>query len=85
MGSQAIFTEYEKTGRDIKAMLQQDMTGFVQGTLDSGKKESVGVITDFVDPALTEFIKKIVTEACPSRSLSRRQSISIKHIQLESC
>merc|ERR1712093_950114 len=42
LGSQAIFTEYEKTGRDIKAMLQQDMTGFVQGTLDSGKKESVG-------------------------------------------
>merc|ERR1712225_132392 len=64
LGSQAIFTEYEKTGRDIKAMLQQDMTGFVQGTLDSGKKESVGVITDFVDPALTEFIKKIVTEYC---------------------
>jgi leucyl aminopeptidase len=62
LGSQAIFSEYEKTGRDIKAMLQQDMTGFVQGTLDAGKKESVGVITDFVDPALTDFIKKIVTE-----------------------
>lgn len=62
LGSQAIFTEYEKTGRDIKAMLQQDMTGFVQGTLDNGKKESVGVITDFVDPGLTEFIKKVITE-----------------------
>jgi len=62
LGSQAIFSEYEKTGRDIKAMLQQDMTGYVQGTLDAGKKESVGVITDFVDPALTDFIKKIVTE-----------------------
>ncbi|CZS91334.1 related to aminopeptidase [Rhynchosporium graminicola] len=64
LGSQAIFKEYETTGRDVKAMLQQDMTGFVQGTLDSGKKESVGVITDFVDPALTEFIKTIVTEYC---------------------
>ena len=62
LGSQAIFTEYEKTGRDVKAMLQQDMTGFVQGTLDAGKEESVGVITDFVDPALTEFIKEVVTE-----------------------
>lgn len=61
LGSQAIFSQYEKTGRDVKAMLQQDMTGFVQGTLDAGKKESVGVITDFVDPALTDFIKKIVT------------------------
>lgn len=62
LGSQAIFSHYEETGRDIKAMLQQDMTGYVQGTLDAGKKESVGVITDFVDPALTEFIKGIVTE-----------------------
>jgi leucyl aminopeptidase len=64
LGSQAIFSEYEKTGRDVKAMLQQDMTGFVQGTLDAGKEESVGVITDFVDPALTTFIKEIVTEYC---------------------
>jgi leucyl aminopeptidase len=62
LGSQAIFQEYEKTGRDIKAMLQQDMTGYVQGTLDAGNKESVGVITDFVNPALTEFIKEVVTE-----------------------
>lgn len=62
LGSQAIFTEYEKTGRDIKAMLQQDMTGYVQGTLDAGKSESVGVITDFVDPDLTRYIKEVVTE-----------------------
>ncbi|KIN00442.1 hypothetical protein OIDMADRAFT_164937 [Oidiodendron maius Zn] len=64
LGSQAIFSQYEKDGRDIKAMLQQDMTGYVQGTLDAGKVESVGVITDYVDPALTEFIKKIITAYC---------------------
>jgi len=64
LGSQAIFSEYEKIGRDVKAMLQQDMTGYVQGTLDAGKEESVGVITDFVDPALTDFIKKVVTKYC---------------------
>lgn len=64
LGSQAIFSEYERVGRDVRAMLQQDMTGYVQGTLDAGKKESVGVITDFVDPALTAFIKKIVTKVC---------------------
>ncbi|EPE28250.1 Zn-dependent exopeptidase [Glarea lozoyensis ATCC 20868] len=64
LGSQAIFSSYEKSGRDVKAMLQQDMTGFVQGTLDAGLKESVGVITDFVDPALTTFIKTVVTEYC---------------------
>ncbi|KAI9774554.1 MAG: Leucine aminopeptidase 1 [Geoglossum simile] len=64
LGSQAIFSEYEKTGRDVKAMLQQDMTGFVKKTLDAGQPESVGVITDFVDPSLTEFIKQVVTEYC---------------------
>jgi len=62
LGSQAIFSAYEKAGRDVKAMLQQDMTGFVKKTLDAGEPESVGVITDFVDPSLTEFIKQIVTE-----------------------
>ena len=64
LGSQAIFSAYEKEGRDIKAMLQQDMTGYIQKTLDAGEPESVGVITDFVDPGLTEYIKKIVTEYC---------------------
>lgn len=69
LGSQAIFSEYERTGRDIKAMLQQDMTGYVQKTLDAGEPESVGVITDFVDPELTEYIKKIVTEVSLTYSI----------------
>ena len=64
LGSQAVFKEYEKEGRQVKAMLQQDMTGYVQKTLDAGEKESVGVITDFVDPGLTEFIKVIITAYC---------------------
>ncbi|KAF1843440.1 leucine aminopeptidase 1 [Cucurbitaria berberidis CBS 394.84] len=64
LGSQAIFQSYEKEGRDVKAMLQQDMTGYVQKTLDAGEPESVGVITDFVDPGLTDFIKKIITVYC---------------------
>ncbi|KAI9719327.1 MAG: Leucine aminopeptidase 1 [Chrysothrix sp. TS-e1954] len=64
LGSQAIFSEYEKTGRNIKAMLQQDMTGYIHNTLEAGEPESVGVITDFVDPDLTQFIKEIITEYC---------------------
>lgn len=64
LGSQAIFQSYEKAGNDVKAMLQQDMTGYVQKTLDAGEPESVGVITDFVDPGLTEFIKEIITAYC---------------------
>lgn len=64
LGSQAIFQSYEHQGRDVKAMLQQDMTGYVQKTLDAGEPESVGVITDFVDAGLTDFIKKIITTYC---------------------
>ncbi|KAI9765330.1 MAG: Leucine aminopeptidase 1 [Candelina submexicana] len=64
LGSQAIFSAYEKEGRDVKAMLQQDMTGYVQKTLDAGEEERMGVITDFVDAGLTDFIKKVVTEYC---------------------
>ena len=61
LGSQAIFSAYEKDGRDVKAMLQQDMTGYTKGTIEAGKPVSVGVITDFVDPGLTQFLKKVVT------------------------
>ncbi|KAL0933147.1 peptidase family M28 [Colletotrichum truncatum] len=64
LGSQAIFKSYEQEKRDVKAMLQQDMTGFVQRTLDAGQPESVGVITDFVDAGLTDFIKKVIVEYC---------------------
>jgi bacterial leucyl aminopeptidase len=64
LGSQAIFSNYRQNDRDIKAMLQQDMTGYVQGTLDAGHEESVGVIIDFVDSPLTQFIKDVITEVC---------------------
>ena len=64
LGSQAIFSSYEKEKRDVRAMLQQDMTGYVKGTLDAGLPESVGVITDFVDAGLTEFIKEVITDYC---------------------
>lgn len=64
LGSAAVFGAYEKEGRDIKAMLQQDMTGYVHKTLAAGEQESVGVITDFVDEGLTNYIKETVSEYC---------------------
>ena len=38
------------------------MTGYTQGTIDKGKPVAVGVITDFVDSKLTDFIKKVITK-----------------------
>jgi leucyl aminopeptidase len=64
LGSQAIFKQYEAQRRDVKAMLQQDMTGYVKGTLDAGLPESVGVIVDFVDAGLTKFIKTVIEQVC---------------------
>lgn len=64
LGSQAIFQQYEREGRDIVAMLQQDMTGYIANTLAAGEPESVGVITDYVDEGLTAFIMKVVESYC---------------------
>jgi leucyl aminopeptidase len=62
LGSQAIFSSYRKENRNVKAMLQQDMTGFIQGTLDAGNEESIGIIVDYVDEPLTQFIRDVTTE-----------------------
>jgi leucyl aminopeptidase len=56
-GSQAIATAYANAGVNVVAMLQFDMTGYV----GSGTTPTIGVITDFTTPALTAFIRKLVT------------------------
>jgi len=56
LGSQAVAKAYESKDAKVKAMIQMDMTAWVK----QGTQEVVGVITDFVDPALTEFIAKLV-------------------------
>jgi len=56
LGSQAIAKDYESRNVDVFAMSQFDMTAWVK----RGTREEVGIITDFVDPDLTEFNKKLV-------------------------
>ncbi|CAI4059216.1 putative aminopeptidase SKDI_04G6230 [Saccharomyces kudriavzevii IFO 1802] len=56
LGSLDIFTEYSKQGKQVRAMLQQDMTGYVSDPED----EHVGIVTDYTSPALTNFIKLII-------------------------
>ncbi|KAE8143573.1 leucine aminopeptidase A [Aspergillus pseudotamarii] len=64
LGSQDIFEQYSQKSRDVKAMLQQDMTGYIKGTTDAGKPESIGIIIDNVDENLTKFLKVIVDAYC---------------------
>ncbi|KAF3939525.1 hypothetical protein ABW19_dt0208709 [Dactylella cylindrospora] len=64
LGSQAIFQQYKRDGRDVKAMLNQDMTGYAKGLEENGEPESLGVVTDNVDKNLTAFIKKVIAAYC---------------------
>lgn len=60
LGSADIFDAYSADGEVVKAMLQQDMTGY-------GDKP-LGVITDRVDQGLTEFVRKVIDEVRASLS-----------------
>ncbi|KAM5349357.1 hypothetical protein ACJ41O_005862 [Fusarium nematophilum] len=56
LGSSAIFQQYLRQGRDVKAMLNQDMTGYIK----PGTREVIGIITDNVDLSLTAYLKKVI-------------------------
>lgn len=68
-GSQDIFTQYAAAERDVWAMLQQDMVGYTKATLDAGKPESFGLITDFTDAPLNEYLSRVINEvSCDIRN-----------------
>ncbi|KAI9257279.1 hypothetical protein BDA99DRAFT_515992 [Phascolomyces articulosus] len=56
LGSQAIAKQYYKEGREITAMIQNDMTGYV---LDA-QTEVIGLVTDYVNEKLTNFIRQLI-------------------------
>ncbi|ODQ63749.1 Zn-dependent exopeptidase [Nadsonia fulvescens var. elongata DSM 6958] len=64
LGSQDIFNDYAHRRVNVVAMLQQDMTGFIQKTLDNGKPEAIGVVTDNVHVGLTNYVKSLIEGYC---------------------
>jgi bacterial leucyl aminopeptidase len=52
LGSRAVFHAYERAGHEIKAMLQQDMTGFVNLTIEAGKPVAFGLMLDACEYSL---------------------------------
>lgn len=56
LGSQSVLTEYKKRNINVKAQLQQDMTGYVPDKAD----EKFGVITDYVSRELTTFVEVVI-------------------------
>ena len=55
LGSQALFSNYRSTGKNVLAFVNQDMTGYSP----SGK---VSVYSDYVDSALTEYVRLVATQ-----------------------
>ncbi|PVH91451.1 leucine aminopeptidase [Periconia macrospinosa] len=64
LGSKDVWQSYKAAGKDAKALLQQDMTGYSQGNADAGLPDTMGLIVDYVDTPLTEFIKTVIDEYC---------------------
>ncbi|PNP46782.1 hypothetical protein TGAMA5MH_01734 [Trichoderma gamsii] len=64
LGSQEIFRSYVENGRRVKGMIQQDMVGYIQGTLNASKPETLGVVTDYTHFGLNTFIRTVIDEYC---------------------
>ncbi|GAA6062737.1 hypothetical protein JCM10212_005940 [Sporobolomyces blumeae] len=58
LGSKAIAQDYQTRGIKVKAYHQNDMTAWVK----QGTKPTIGLIQDFVDPAFTTYLGKVIDE-----------------------
>lgn len=65
LGSQAIFQQYAREGRNVAAMLQQDMVGY-------SPKGVFGVITDNVSATLTSFTRLVINAYTSIKSVDTR-------------
>lgn len=68
LGSQDVMTSYSKHGIAVKALFHQDVTGYTPpepvtnlADGDDHPGSQFGVFSDFTDPALTEFLKTVVS------------------------
>ncbi|CAN3368633.1 hypothetical protein DICA1_E23662 [Diutina catenulata] len=59
-GSIDVFSRYADAKEVVVGMLQQDMTGYTQGTKDAGVEEHVAIITDYTSVALNDYIKVLI-------------------------
>jgi leucyl aminopeptidase len=57
LGSAAIAQSFKTAGRKVAGMIQFDMTMFPSKT-----NPDIGILTDFVDPTLTDFLEKVVQQ-----------------------
>ncbi|MBW0469888.1 hypothetical protein O181_009603 [Austropuccinia psidii MF-1] len=58
LGSQQVARAYRDAGRTVTGMVQFDMTAYVK----AGTTPTIGLITDFVDPSLTQYLRLLIDE-----------------------
>lgn len=64
LGSIDVFNRYFAENATVVGMLQQDMTGYTAGTVDSGVEPHFGLITDYTSTGLNDFIKVVIESYC---------------------
>lgn len=67
LGSGEIARSYAEQGRKVRAVYHTDVVAFVK----EGTEPRIGVISDNVDPTLTEFMRSVITEFGESERRSR--------------
>ncbi|KAI5969137.1 LAP1 [Candida margitis] len=60
LGSIDVFSRYYKANEVVVGMLQQDMTGYTQGSIDAGVEPHFGLIEDYTSIELNNFLKLII-------------------------
>lgn len=60
LGSGNVFRGYAEEGRDIAAMLNQDMTGYTGGYAAHNMTPKFGLVTDNTNPSLNNFTRRII-------------------------
>jgi len=61
LGSQAIASNYNSGGKAVKAMMNLDMTAWVQ----SGTSPQIGLVTDRTDSGLNAFVRSLILAYLP--------------------
>lgn len=61
LGSIDVFSRYSNASEVVVGMLQQDMTGYTQGSIDAGVEPHFGLIADYTSVELNKFLKLIIS------------------------
>lgn len=60
LGSQDIFRRYRTENKPVKAMLNQDMTGYTRGRESAGLPEAMGLVTDNTNAELNAYTRLVI-------------------------